>query len=161
MSNVTPQDDLDWWAALNPAVAQPLPGTEMGYAERWTSATSVQAGDTDANLNANLIAGLSVPVVGEGRPVEVELYHPLVAHTVVNGTCYATIMVNGTRLATAPMVLPKAGAGSMVICKKRLVLAQDVAYTFTAAMTIDTAGTGTWYADELLDMAMHLVVIRR
>lgn len=136
-------------------------GEEVGYAERWLSATTQQTGETDALLNANLIPGLTFDVMGEGRPVEVEFVCPLVAHSVAGGVCYGVLMLNGTRWQYSPAVLSKAGAGSFLVVKRRAVLPAGVNHAFTVAMTLDVAGTGTYYADEPAKVCMYLSAVSR
>jgi hypothetical protein len=138
-------------------------GQELGYAERTTTDSTTNLADDNSTLNANLIAGLSVSVVGSGRPVEVEFYAPLVTHSVLNGVIYGTIMANGVRIAQVPTLAIKAGTGQgPLIVKRRMVLTDGVSYTFTAAKTMDTAGTGTYYAsDTPSNMIMYLSVTQR
>lgn len=149
-------------AATDAELAALTIGKEIGYAERTTSDTTTSTPDDTTTLNNNLIAGLSVTVVGIGRPVEVEYYCPLIAHSVAQGVVYGVIMQDGVRLATVPAVAVKANAGQgPMIVKKRLVIPVGVSVTFTVAKTIDVAGTGTYFADGTIQMVQYLSVTQR
>lgn len=148
-------------APVNPADI--LPGKELGYAEVLDGTfTTTQTADTDSALMGTRIPGLISVVQGANTWADVEVYIPLVTHTVVQGTVYAVIMMNGVRIATTPVVIAKANVGQgPAIVKKRVWLAAGTEYTFESSMTIDTAGTATYYAGQVAKMAMHLSVVAR
>lgn len=158
--SVTIPDTQATDAEVAAAIAAQTIGKEIGYAERWTTDTTTNAPDDDATLMANRISGISVVVTGIGRPVEVEAF-ALVAHSVALGVVYNTIMMNGVRILQSGRVLPKASAADTLVSKRRIVLDAGVEYTFELAKTIDTAGTGTWFASEASEIPIYLSVVQR
>lgn len=137
-----------------------LPGMEIGYAERNTSSTTTELGITDALLMQNLITGLTVVVTGKGRPVEIEYFCALVAHTVLNGVVYAVLMINGSQVGGSASWTTVAKAGNAqgpMIAKRRMVLADGVQYTFQVGMSLDVAGTGTYFASDAAPQYLSVV----
>lgn len=134
---------------LQDALAATTIGQEIGYAERNTTDTTTSLPDDDPTLMANLITGMHIPnVLGIGRPVEIELYFPVVGHSVAGGVVYGTIMMNGARIQGCHYTSQVAGKTGHMVCKRRMVLAAGQQYTFDAAKTIDTAGTATYFMND-------------
>lgn len=119
------------------AVEDHTPGIELGYAERFTTYTG---GNSD-------ITGLSITVVGQGRPVDVEFYCPTALHSVSGSLIRADIKSNGTIIETAFDITTNTSFGRHIYAKRRIVLTNGVSYTFTVGVFQGTAGTMTWYAD--------------
>lgn len=134
---------------VNAILATRAPGAELGYAEVTSSLTSTAVDVTGA---ADL-AGLSVTVVGKGRPVDIEFFCPSVTHSVASTTVNADVVVNGdiisarNQIGTAKSTATAAGTGPSLYVKRRAVLADTVSYTFTVRVfTAGVAGTSTMYA---------------
>lgn len=139
--------------------SQPVVGQELGYAERIDQDTTSSLPNDDTALMANVIAGLGVTVVGTGRPVEVEFWVGIAVHSVAGGVVYAHIMQDGVQVAMANNRIHTAGMGTMLIAKRRVVIPEGASRTFNVAKSIDTGGTGTYYA--AANCPMYLSVVQR
>lgn len=123
-------------AAVAEAVEAHTPGIELGYAERTTSFTST--------VNA-LISGLSVTVIGLGRPVDVEFYCAQATHT-VNGAFVQGVLIygGGTQIQGHGEIISNTTLGRPVHIKTRMLLPDGVSYMFSVNTTMANAGTATW-----------------
>lgn len=130
------------------------PGLEIGYAERTTSATSVQ---TVANATGT-IGGLSVTVVGTGRPVDVRFACALSWNSVANKNVFASLMVNGGASGAASGdSSPATNTGPGQAFTRRLVLTAGVSYTFTVALYTESGGgTVTAFANATYPMSLSV-----
>ena len=136
---------------------QPVVGQELAYAERVTQDTTTSTPADNTTLMANVIAGLSCTVTGVGRPVEVEAFVPVVAHSLSTGLVYLHIMQDGVQVSMVNFRVVAASVGTMLICKRRVIIPDGVSTTFVAAKSIDTAGTGTYWADTAAPMYLSVV----
>lgn len=147
----TALDDRVTEAEVDVLVQQALedhtPGIELGYAERFTS---YAAGNSD-------ITGLSVTVVGQGRPVDVEFYCSSAHHSVVGSLVRADLKRDGTIIETGFDITSNTAFGRHMYVRRRIPLTDGVSYTFTVGIFQGTAGTMTWYADANRPMWLSVV----
>lgn len=157
----TQATDAEVAAAIAAMRAGNLPGKELGYAERLTQDTTTSTPDDNPTLLNNLISGLVVgPIIGTGTPVDIEFTCGLVTHTVAAGVVYAIVMINDVKGPAAQAKLEAASSTKALYCKRRMVLTDGVPYTFKVAKSLDVAGTGTYYADNVY-FPMQLIVTQR
>jgi|GEM_PF-5842404 len=156
--------DAAMGVAIGDALDDYTPGADMGSAERLTSATTTA---TSYALATTDISGLSVTVIGTGRPVDVEFYCPSVTHSVANTNVSVFIAVNGSgtdaKAQWGGVSAPGTGAGGgpALTIKRRITLTDGVSYTFTVrAFAFGVAGTTTLYAVSAYQ-AMQLNVTAR
>jgi hypothetical protein len=130
------------------------PGLEVGYAERTTSATSAQ---TAPNATGT-ISGLSVTVVGTGRPVDIRFGASLSWNSVANKNVFASLMVNGGATgAAAADSSPATNTGPRLEFTRRMVLTNGVSYTFTVALYTEAGGgTVTAFANSTYPMSLSV-----
>lgn len=130
------------------------PGLEIGYAERTTSATSTQ---TAPNATGT-ISGLSVTVVGSGRPVDIRFNAALSWSSVANKTVFTSLMVNGVAGGAASGdSSPVTTTGPTQHLNRRMVLTNGVSYTFTVALYVESGGgTGTAFANATYPMSLSV-----
>lgn len=160
MPALPPSGSTDWYAhyAALDARARLGIGEELGYAERTTQDTTTSLPSDNTTLSSNLISGLSATVTGVGRAVEVEFFCGIVVHSVVGGHVYAHLMMDGAQISLANARATASNVGiSPMIVKARVVVPQGASRTFTVAKSLDTAGTGTYYADAVTPMYLSVV----
>lgn len=133
------------------------PGKELGYAERSTSATTTA---TSAAGAADITTFSVGPIVGKGRPVEVEFYASSITHSTANANVSVFISVNGAvggslgQFGGQSSPSTTAGLGDALHISRRVVLTDGVSYTFTVRVFSLTAGTSTVYAAAGLPMSL-------
>lgn len=132
---------------------QPLRSSELGYAERTTSDTTTNT--SYGSAASNKISGLSVTVTGEGLPVYVEFYCPVVTHSVAGTGVNSVLLINGAVTGGQLDGQLDKNASTM---RRRVVLTAGTSYTFEVGKYVAAAGTGTWSA--AADFPMHLAVTR-
>lgn len=150
-------------SAIETMYAAHTPGKELGYAEVLSSLTSTA---TDVGAAAAL-AGLSVTVIGQGKPVEIEYFCPSVNHTVANTSVSIALGSNGSKLSAQSQIgatsaaSTVAGLGKSISVKRRAVLTLGVSYTFTVhAFAYGVAGTSILYAANPYEPQFLSVVAR-
>ncbi len=118
------------------AVETHTPGIELGYAERTSSFVTAANG---------LITALSVTVVGQGRPADIEFYCAQVTHT-VNGAYVQGVLIHGagTQIQGHGEIISNTTLGRPIHVKTRMTLTDGVSYTFSVNTTMANAGTATW-----------------
>lgn len=123
-------------AAVQQAVEDHTPGIELGYSER-TSNYAAAAGGT--------ITGISVTVVGQGRPVDIEFRCKGAYHTVI-GTLLDTTIVDASAniIGSARIQTWSTSDGPVVGIRARKVLTDGVSYTYTVTVSQNAAGTHTF-----------------
>lgn len=141
-------------------------GKELGYAAA-TSFFNVSNTNTtvptDASLNASKIPGLSITVVGAGRPVSVE-FSAKGGHTVANTPVSAVLLINASQVGgdSATVSSPAALSGPATMrsahFKSRQVLTAGTSYTFEVGAWT-TAATGQFYANTAPSYQMYLAVV--
>lgn len=126
-------------AALEAFESQ-VPGTELGFAEKVNAFTTT-------NTNASTvtpITGLTLALVGKGRPVDIEFYAPNVYHSVANTAVGFELIVNNAILnasgQTGSVSSPQTNAGRSFYMKKRLVLVDGTNYAFGVSVYGGAAG---------------------
>lgn len=129
--------------------------SELGYAERTSNDTTTNA--TFGNVGSNKISGLSVTVVGEGKPVMVEFYCSSAIHSVTDTAAGVVLLINGATTGGQQGYV-EAKTSEALIMRRRLVLTAGTSYTFEIGKFIVAAGTGTYLAGA--DNPMHLSVNR-
>lgn len=139
-------------AATNEAIGDALDtyttGASLGSAERLTSVTA-----TAVSLAAAVdVTGLTVgPIVGTGRPAELELILPSLVHSVAGTQVSVVLIANGNFnlpqsqygiLDTGSVTTAGQGGGGIV--KRQVTLASGVSYTWTVRLfAYNVAGTIT------------------
>lgn len=129
---------------VNDLVNTYVPGTEMGYAERLTNFTTTAT----SVATAVDITGLTVTVVGHGRPADIEFYAPSVSHS-VSGTQVSLIFyVNGSYTSGQGQVTQvfsnSTTSGVLGYLKRRSVLSDGVTYNISVRpYAYQVAGTTT------------------
>lgn len=127
------------------------PGKELGYAELTTdfTTTNTALSVVDGPGAGGVIPLFSIgPIVGAGRPVEIEFYAPQVRHSVAGAFVNAYLIVNGSAQPAedgqnALMASAVTNLGRIHVMKRRLVLADGTPYTFKLGIQGGTAGTAT------------------
>lgn len=132
----------DALSALAEMEAQ-VPGSSLGYAEKVNGFTTT---NTEATTVSN-ITGLSVTVMGTGRPAEVSFYAPNVFHSVANTTVGFLLNVNGSLTSaigqTGSVSAPGTTAGHSFYMSRQVVLTSGVSYTFQVSVYGGAAGTSS------------------
>jgi hypothetical protein len=139
-------------ALVQQALEDHTPGIELGFAERSTSFS------TSTNTD---ITGLSVTVVGQGRPVDVEFFCSSAYHSVVGSMVRADIKSNGAVINSWFDITSHATIGRTCLVRQRVVLTAGTSYTFTVGTFLGTAGTMTWFASASPARTMWLSVVSR
>lgn len=134
--------------AVEEQVEGHIPGTDLGTVLRATSATSTTTAATDP---AGDLTGLSVTVVGQGRPVDVRFHAPGVYHSVANTLVSVILMCNGEVVGTNNQIgtenSPRTDNGpSMSISRRTGILTTGTSYTFSVRLWGAAAGTSTLVA---------------
>lgn len=131
--------------AVEEQVEGHVPGTDLGTVQRGSNATSTTTAATDA---AGDITGLSVTVVGQGRPVDIRFHAPGVYHSVANTLVSVILMCNGevvglnNQIGTENSPLTNNGP-SMSISRRTGILTFGTNYTFSVRLWGNAAGTST------------------
>lgn len=154
LSVATPLDGTELVPVVQGGTTKRMPASalwaqELGYAEKATvNETTSNNLVTDADLMNNLIAGLTVVVVGTGRPVDVEIGCSWAANNTAGKTCYLVLMINGSQVGGMfpSQTSGTANKGTNIYGKRRLVLTNGVQYTFQVAKFVDSGTTGTYNA---------------
>jgi hypothetical protein len=145
--------DVD--AAIAQAVEDHTPGISLGSATLTTSFT------TTNNNAITAVTGLSVVVVGQGRPVEVKIYVPSVIHTTANQILRVDLRANGTAIQSGWVTPPLTTTGPTLTVAEEMTLTDGESYTFTAAVFFTLAGTMTLFAQASPVRRIRLSVISR
>lgn len=131
--------------AVAAAVEAHTPGIELGAASRTSNFTTT---NTSATNSGGDIPGLSVTVVGKGRPVDVRFHCPGAFHSVANtGVSVVTIRDGNptgadNQIGSVLSALTTTGP-SLTIVRRTSVLVAGTSYTFTARAWAAAAGTLT------------------
>jgi hypothetical protein len=129
-------------------------GAELGYAETSTTKTTTNTGSPVADK----ISGLSLTVVGTGRPVEIRFACPGVLNSATTNWTMAAILIGGVKWQanTYYANVTSVGVGAEVSMRK--VLTAGTSYTFEVGVSV-SAGTGTLAA--LAGNTMYLSAVER
>lgn len=129
--------DID--TAVAEAVETHTPGIHAGMAD----ITS-----TWPTSSTQLIPGLSITVVGTGRPVDVEFFCPRVWNgTTANTYISARIFRNGVQATDGGVFSPVTTAGpSLYVKHAEPTIAVGVSVTFTVQAFLGSAGNHSFYA---------------
>lgn len=135
-------DDVD--TLVEQAVQDHTPGVELGQAARTSSITSTAT----TAAGASALTGLSVTVVGQGRPVDVRFYTAALYHSVANTAVSLIIVKDGNATGTDNQIgtafSPSTTTGpSVCITRRTATLTDGVSYTFTVRAWGGAAGTTT------------------
>lgn len=106
-------------------------GRELGYAERTTSATTT---NTTLGSTSAKISSLSVTVVGQGRPVDVEGFFPNSTVGSANVGYGFVLLQDNVNVGLAVGVSPSTAFGPGRIVKARRVLTAGVTYVFEVSI---------------------------
>lgn len=138
--------DLDVYSKAETSALM-VTGSEMGYDENTSSTTSTNTNSASVAAGAK-ITGLSVTVVGEGRPVDIE-WEGSFQDSVASATVGAYFIVNGA-LTGQPgagylggIQLGSTTSTRKFSLKRRAVLAAGVSYTIEVGVYQAAAGTLT------------------
>lgn len=119
---------------------------EMGYAERTTNFTTTNTA-YGSTAGTSLVGGLSVTVVGEGRPVDLEVVAIVQTTTAAPARVGMYFLTNGGttdpgggHLATVAPGTTNVGV-TLNMRKRTPVLTNGVSYTFTVGLYGSAAGT--------------------
>lgn len=160
---VTRLDDHDTLLdEITETVDEWLPGTELGFAERFTDFV---ANNTSAsNVTTAKIDSFSATVTGRGRPVSIEFYAPQARHATAAAFVVAYLIVNGVaqvdnQSQNAVISSPVNATGRVLYMRRRMVLTEDVEYTFEVGVFGQVAGNITLDADA--DTPIELSVTAR
>lgn len=124
------------------AVEGLAPGIQLAYKEMAYGASGTEVYPTAFNLPP-----LTLTVVGQGRPVEIEFYVPALYHSVANGGCFGAIFsqITGGSIVYEQVIehySPKTDRGPALTVKKTKTLVADTEYTF--AFYLGGLVAGTW-----------------
>lgn len=121
------------------AIEAYAPGVELGYAERTATFSTAATG---------LITTLSIPIIGNGRPVDVEFYCPRVWNaTTANTYISGRIFRDGVQATDGGVFSPVTSAGpSLYVKHAEPIVPVGVAHTFTVQAFLGSAGTHNFYA---------------
>lgn len=143
-------------AKIEEAAEIQMAGIERGYAERITTYTT-----TSAAYPGVALPGLSVTVVGQGRPVDIEVSIANAYHSVVNTAVTAIIVINGTPLSPlsslGSVYSPETDAGPALVVRRRSILVAGTSYTFTVNIYGGAVGTSTLVAASYAPMYLSVV----
>lgn len=136
-----------------------VPGIELGFAEAFTAFTT-----TSAAYPGTIISSLTVgPIIGQGRPVDVDFYAPGAFHTTANAGVSGYILINDVALTAGGQVAsaysPSTTNGPPLIVRRRTILTTGTSYTFKVGIFGGVAGTSTVNAANFA--AMQLSVTSR
>lgn len=115
-------------------------GREMGYAERTTNFTTTIVGGSPL---VDKISGLSVTVVGAGRPVVIEFQSNQVLHSVANTYVAVQMIADGVLDQNSAISAPSTTVGETLSFQRRKVLTVGTSYTFEVGVTNSATGTAT------------------
>lgn len=118
------------------------PGREIDYMERATPFTTTNTSATSL-ASTSIIDSLSVTIVGEDRPVAIEL-QCLAFHSVANTPVGLYLLRNGTLTNWIWAVAsPSTTSGVTLLGRRRIVVPSGQVYTYTVGVYGTTAGTST------------------
>lgn len=126
--------------AITDALAASNVGRELGYAERVTAATTT---NTTAGAVGGKISGLSITIVGEGRPVLCEFETFSTHHSVATTFVGHYILINDVFLKQSLRASSRTDFGPGNYVSRRQVLADGVSYTFEVGVYGAAAGTSS------------------
>lgn len=136
-------------------------GAELGYAEVVTATTSTNTAAGSASMSVNAIPGLSLTVIGAGRPVMVEFvgqgYNTTVDTPIGVALLTNSSTANGAWAYGATHVIG-VGFFAPLVVRRRLVLTAGQSYSFQVGMWV-AGSTGHFYADTTTPQPMYLSVI--
>lgn len=137
------------------AIEAHVPGLEMGYAERTSTFTTT-------STSAAQVTGMSVTVVGTGRPAEIEFYVPSIYHTSANVPLLVAVytQLNGGTATLTDVVTvrsPVTTDGPPAIVRRRRVLSAGDSWSFHGFVRCETAGTLTALASSINPIALSVV----
>ena len=129
---------------VDQAVQDQAPGIELGYASRTSSITSTAT----TAAGATALTGLSVTIVGQGRPVDVRFHCAAVYHSVANTLVSIVIVrdgnVTGADNQMGAVASPVTTTGpSLAVSRRTGTLVAGTSYTFTVRAWGAAAGTCT------------------
>jgi len=131
--------------------------SELGYAERTSvfTTTNVTLWDLAAKIGS-----LSVTETGEGLPVFVEFFAPLVKHSVAEKYVAAYLIINGSEASGQLGIVdsPATGTARTLLVRRRMLLTAGTSYTFEVGIAGESAGTSS--VDGAANYPMYLAVTR-
>jgi hypothetical protein len=134
-------------------------GTELGYAESVTNASTTNTATGNSALAANVVPGLSVTVVGAGRPVLAEFMGSGVNVANAGVNFGAALLVNGANqkweFNTNPPITSSGDSVPLPV-RRRLVLTAGTSYTFQVGMWT-ASGTVFFIANATQPMFLAVV----
>ena len=139
-------------SAVPPAVAEAVeahtPGMELGYASRTSTFTTTNI--TPGNI-AGQIPGLSITLVGQGRPIDLRFTAGGVWHSVANAAVSVFIsqsvpagVLTNNILGATRSTLTNSGP-SLEISRRTAPLTVGVTYTFIVVVSGAVAGTSSMF----------------
>lgn len=123
-------------------------GKELGYSQVNTGTIITNNIWNDAGLYSNRIAGMSITVVGAGRPVAIE-FAGQGYHSVANSWFGASLLTNGSAVngERATQSNPSTTNTRDILLRKRVVLDAGTSYTFEIGLCCQSGGAASMYAD--------------
>lgn len=135
--------------AVEQAIEDHTPGISLGYAERPTSHTPTSGGT---------IPSLTVIVVGQGRPVDIEAQVTKGYHSAASAPLTFALQSGAVSIASDEGNSYSTTTGKSFRAKRsNMVLVDGVTYTFTILVAHGLAGTMTWFADANRPMSISVV----
>lgn len=127
------------------AVQDHTPGIELGYFQRASNFTTT---NTSSSSTAGNITGMSVTIVGQGRPVDLRFHCCSVYHSVANTPVSAVIIRDGNLTGAdnqiGGVISQSTTTGpSLMMTRRTNTLTLGVSYTFTVRVWSSAAGTAT------------------
>lgn len=131
----------NWGQQLLDYLTDQAPGVELAYDERTTTftTTNTSIGSTAA---ASKVTGLSISVVGTGRPVRID-FQASVHHSVASTAVFPYILRDGVYVRLGSVSSPQTGTGRTLYFFSREVLTDGVTYTYEVGVAGGAAGTST------------------
>jgi hypothetical protein len=114
-------------------------GQELGYAEFTSTKTST---NTTSWIN-DKISGLSLTIVGTGRPVEIEVFSSAIRSDTADKYVILGLIEDGSATASGTRVFRRANIGEFVSIRRRRVLAAGTSYTFEAGVQVESGVTAS------------------
>lgn len=137
-------------------------GTQLGYVESTTPATTTNTAAGSASLSVNNIPGLSITLFGTGLSVMVEFSgygYNSAADTPFGAALLINAAVTGGDWAYGQNhIISGVGLGDDLSIRRPIVLTAGTSYTFTVGMWV-SSGTGHFFADPSVPKPMFLSVV--
>lgn len=134
------------------------PGTELGYA-----ASTASFSTNDAATLTTRIPDLVVPILGNGRPVEIKFFAPNVYHDIIGAIVTFYFVVDDVALTNDGQIgstfSPQNTIGPSATIERRLVIPEGVTKTFKVGMLVGAGGEGHVIANP--SARMHLSAVSR